>query len=67
MTNKIAAIRKGNKGEWSEFYAFIKILTDGKVFNAEQNIKIAYEKYKKRKWQPWGVCNFERECEVLAQ
>lgn len=31
---------KGNKGEWSEFYAFVKILTDGKVFTADKNLKI---------------------------
>ena len=27
---------KGSKGEWSEFYAFIKILTDGKIFTANK-------------------------------
>ena len=32
--------RTANKGEWSEFYAFIKILTDGKVFTADKNLKI---------------------------
>ena len=31
---------KGNKGEWSEFYAFIKILTDGKVFTANKDLEI---------------------------
>ncbi len=40
MTNKTTTIRKGNKGEWSEFYAFIKILTDGKVFTADKDLKI---------------------------
>lgn len=39
MTNNTTA-RKGNKGEWSEFYAFIKILTDGKVFTADKDLKI---------------------------
>ena len=37
--NDITA-RTGNKGEWSEFYAFVKILTDGKVFTADKNLKI---------------------------
>ena len=32
---------KGNKGEWSEFYAFIKILTDKKVFAADENLENA--------------------------
>lgn len=31
---------KGNKGEWSEFYAFLKILTDGKMFTADKNLEI---------------------------
>jgi type II restriction enzyme len=31
---------KGNKGEWSEFYAFIKILTDKKIFAANENLEI---------------------------
>ncbi len=39
MTNNTTA-RKGNKGEWSELYAFIKILTDGKVFTADKDLKI---------------------------
>jgi hypothetical protein len=39
MTNNTTS-RKGNKGEWSEFYAFIKILTDGKVFTANKDLKI---------------------------
>jgi type II restriction enzyme len=39
MTTK-TTIRKGNKGEWSEFYAFIKILTDGKMFTGDKNLKI---------------------------
>jgi len=36
---------KGNKGEWSEFYAFIKILTDGKVFNADKNLEILKDNF----------------------
>ena len=40
MTSKITTTLKGNKGEWSEFYAFIKILTDGKVFTADKSLKI---------------------------
>jgi len=40
MTNKTDTTLKGNKGEWSEFYAFIKIFTDGKVFTADKNLKV---------------------------
>lgn len=40
MTNKTKTVLTGNKGEWSEFYAFIKILTDGKVFTADKDLNI---------------------------
>lgn len=36
---------KGNKGEWSEFYAFIKILTDGKMFTANKNLEILKDNF----------------------
>lgn len=36
---------KGNKGEWSEFYAFIKILTDGELFAADENLEVLREKF----------------------
>lgn len=36
---------KGNKGEWSEFYAFIKILTDGEIFAADENLKKTKNKF----------------------
>lgn len=36
---------KGNKGEWSEFYAFVKILTDGKVFTADKNLEILKDNF----------------------
>ena len=32
--------KKGNKGEWSEFYAFLKLLVDKKVHGADENLKI---------------------------
>lgn len=35
----------GNKGEWSEFYAFLKILADGKLFAADKNLQKIAEKY----------------------
>ncbi|MCD6556430.1 MAG: HpaII family restriction endonuclease [Bacteroidales bacterium] len=35
----------GNKGEWSEFYAFIKILTDGKIFTANEDLEILKDKF----------------------
>lgn len=36
---------KGNKGEWSEFYAFLKILTDGKMFTADKDLKILKDNF----------------------
>lgn len=30
---------KGNKGEWSELYVFFKLLADGKLFSADQNLE----------------------------
>jgi len=30
---------KGNKGEWSELYAFFKLLTEGKLFSADENLE----------------------------
>ncbi|OGU60111.1 MAG: hypothetical protein A2X64_01090 [Ignavibacteria bacterium GWF2_33_9] len=29
---------KGNKGEWSEFYTFLKLLADGKLYTADENL-----------------------------
>jgi len=28
----------GNKGEWSEFYTFLKLLSDGKIYAADNNL-----------------------------
>jgi len=30
----------GNKGEWSEIYAFLKLLADGKLFSADENLEL---------------------------
>jgi hypothetical protein len=30
---------KGNKGEWSELYAFFKLLAEGKLFSADENLE----------------------------
>ena len=38
-------MQKGNKGEWSEFYAFLKILSEGKLFAADKNIKRITDKF----------------------
>lgn len=39
-------MKKGNnKGEWSEFYAFLKILEQRKLFAADKNLKIIADKY----------------------
>lgn len=32
-------MRSANKGEWSELYAFIKLLKDGKVYAADENVE----------------------------
>lgn len=36
---------KANKGEWSEFYAFLKILSDKKLSAADKNLEILPEKF----------------------
>ena len=35
---------RGNKGEWSEFYVLLKLLADGKIHAADENLK-RLEKY----------------------
>lgn len=35
----------GNKGEWSELYAFLKLLCDGKVYTADENANRIDELY----------------------
>ena len=29
----------GNKGEWSEIYVLLRLLGDGKIYSADENIK----------------------------
>lgn len=36
---------KANKGEWSEFYVFLKILSERKLFAADNNLEIIPGKY----------------------
>jgi len=36
---------KANKGEWSEFYAFLKILEDKKLFAADKDLEIIADKF----------------------
>lgn len=36
---------KGNKGEWSEFYAFLKVITDGRIFAGDKDQLILVDKY----------------------
>ncbi|MFH2061420.1 MAG: HpaII family restriction endonuclease [Candidatus Beckwithbacteria bacterium] len=38
-------IRKNNKGEWSEFYVFLKILEERKLFAADKNLKVIDGKF----------------------
>lgn len=36
---------KGNKGEWSEIYALLKLLGDGKIYAADENVRKIEELY----------------------
>ena len=36
---------KANKGEWSEFYAFLKLLDEKKLFAADKNLEIIQDKF----------------------
>ncbi|HDZ85701.1 MAG TPA: HpaII family restriction endonuclease, partial [Candidatus Moranbacteria bacterium] len=39
-------MKKGNnKGEWSELYAFLKILAERKIFAADKNLEIIDGKF----------------------
>ena len=29
----------GNKGEWSELYAFFKLLSEGKIYEADEKVE----------------------------
>jgi len=37
--------KENNKGEWSEFYAFLKILEERKLFAADKNLEIIDDKF----------------------
>lgn len=39
------AIIKGNKGEWSELYVFVKLLSEGKLFQSDMNLEKDESKY----------------------
>jgi type II restriction enzyme len=41
----MSMIKENNKGEWSEFYAFLKILEDRKLFAANKNLEIIDGKF----------------------
>ncbi len=45
INNSIQKIRKGNKGEWSEIYAFLKILSDKVLYAADENLNKIEDKY----------------------
>ncbi len=36
---------KANKGEWSEFYAFLKILSDKQIPAADKNLEVIKDKF----------------------
>ena len=38
-------MQAANKGEWSEFYVFLKILSERKVFSADKTLAIIPDKY----------------------
>jgi len=42
---KSSAKKTGNKGEWGEFYAFLKILTDQKLFLADKDLNILKDNF----------------------
>jgi len=55
---------KGNKGEWSELYAFFKLLADGKLFSADENLTRTHSfvEIESIKRLDSGSClNFKRE------
>ena len=35
----------GNKGEWSELYAFVKLLSTGKLYAADEELNILTDTY----------------------
>jgi len=41
----MSMMRENNKGEWSEFYVFLKILEDRKLFSADKNLEIIDEEF----------------------
>ena len=64
----------GNKGEWSEIYIFLKLMSDGKVYAADKNmnrltnvflniIKIIREEYRNQKceYYIWSYFSFVQE------
>ncbi|PTJ49458.1 hypothetical protein BU019_12790, partial [Staphylococcus simulans] len=36
---------KGNKGEWSEIYTLLKLLSEGKMYSADENLEKLSDKY----------------------
>ena len=39
MTNKQDKGMSGNKGEWSELYTFLKLLSQGRIYAANENVE----------------------------
>jgi len=39
MANKNEGKMSGNKGEWSELYAFMKLLSQGRVYAANEKVE----------------------------
>ena len=38
MANKNNSKMSGNKGEWSELYVFFRLLSDAKLYAADENV-----------------------------
>lgn len=38
-------MRRGNKGEWSELYTFLKLLSEGKLYAADSNLEKIHDIY----------------------
>ena len=58
------AIIKGNKGEWSELYVFLKLLAEGKLFQSNMNLEKDGDKYyeivKAYREESSSILEFER-------
>ena len=45
MTNRQSKGMSGNKGEWSELYTFLKLLSEGRVYAANEKVEKIVDLY----------------------